>query len=113
MNTRMEKLGRYQIEGELGRGAMGVVYRAMDPAIGRAVAIKTIRLRDLADPTERAKLRERLFREAQSAGLLSHPNIVTVYDVGEEDEQAGRSSVKSERGGVRDPTPQAEDGEQP
>jgi serine/threonine-protein kinase len=88
MNTRMEKLGRYEMQDELGRGAMGVVYRAIDPAIGRAVAIKTIHLRELADASERGKLRERLFREAQSAGLLSHPNIVTIYDVGEEDETA-------------------------
>jgi serine/threonine-protein kinase len=64
---------------------MGIVYRALDPAIGRTVAIKTIRLSDLADPSERAKLRERLFREAQSAGVLSHPGIVTIYDVSEQD----------------------------
>jgi serine/threonine-protein kinase len=63
---------------------MGVVYRAQDPAIGRTVAIKTIRLSDLTDSTERERLRERLFREAQSAGILSHPNIVTIYDVFEE-----------------------------
>jgi tRNA A-37 threonylcarbamoyl transferase component Bud32 len=80
----MEAIGRYQILGELGRGAMGIVYRAQDPAIGRAVAIKTIRLSDLTDETEREQLRERLFREAQSAGTLSHPGIVVVYDVGEE-----------------------------
>ena len=63
---------------------MGVVYRAMDPTIGRTVAIKTIRLTEFADPTERARLRDRLMREAQSAGILSHPNIVTIYDVSEE-----------------------------
>jgi predicted Ser/Thr protein kinase len=82
----MESIGRYQILGELGRGAMGIVYRATDPAIGRPVAIKTIKLADFTDPTERARLRDRLFREAQSAGILSHPNIVTVYDVGEQEE---------------------------
>ena len=82
----MESIGRYQILGELGRGAMGIVYRALDPAIGRPVAIKTIKLADFSDPAERARLRDRLFREAQSAGILSHPNIVTVYDVGEQDE---------------------------
>ncbi len=71
--------------GELGRGAMGVVYRALDPSIGRTVAIKTIRLADLTDPTERSRLRDRLLREAQSAGMLSHPNIVTIFDVGEEE----------------------------
>ncbi len=78
----MDAIGRYQIIGELGRGAMGVVYRAQDPAIGRLVAIKTIRLADLSDQAERARLQERLFREAQSAGILSHPGIVVVYDVG-------------------------------
>ncbi len=65
---------------------MGVVYRAQDPAIGRIVAIKTIRLMDLADPSEQSKLRDRLMREAQSAGILSHPGIVTIYDVAEEDD---------------------------
>ena len=82
----MEQIGRYRILGEIGRGAMGVVYRAQDPAIGRIVAIKTIRLAELADPSERAKLRDRLIREAQSAGILSHPGIVTIYDVAEEGE---------------------------
>src|SRR5437868_116041 len=81
----MDKIGRYQVLGEIGRGAMGVVYRAQDPAIGRVIAIKTIRLSDLTDESERERLRERLFREAQSAGILSHPNIVTIYDVAEEE----------------------------
>src|SRR3954453_2597253 len=67
---------------------MGIVYRAQDPAIGRVVAIKTIRLGDLADASELSKLRERLMREAQSAGILSHPGIVIIYDVAEEDELA-------------------------
>ena len=80
----MDQIGRYRILGELGRGATGVVYRAQDPAIGRIIAIKTIRLSDFTDPTERERLRERLFREAQSAGMLSHPNIVTIYDIAEE-----------------------------
>src|SRR6204780_4752051 len=80
----MEKIGRYQVLGEIGRGAMGVVYRAQDPAIGRIIAIKTIRLSDFTDEAERERLRERLFREAQSAGMLSHPNIVTIYDIAEE-----------------------------
>lgn len=84
----MDRIGRYQILGELGRGAMGVVYKAQDSKIGRTVAIKTIRLSDLTEPRERARLRERLFREAQSAGILSHPNIVTIYDVQEEGETA-------------------------
>ena len=84
MIKRMEQIGRYKILDEIGRGAMGVVYRAQDPAIGRVVAIKTIRINDLADPSEQSKLRDRLLREAQSAGILSHPGIVTIYDVAEE-----------------------------
>jgi len=82
------QLGRYQIQEELGRGAMGVVYKALDPAIGRIVAIKTIRLTDLTDADERQQMRERLLREAQSAGVLSHRNIVTIYDVLEQEEFA-------------------------
>jgi len=84
----MPQLGRYQILGELGRGAMGVVYRALDPAIGRPVAIKTIRLAEITDVFERARLRERLLREAQAAGILSHPGIVAIYDVGQEGDMA-------------------------
>lgn len=84
----MDRIGRYQISKELGRGAMGVVYLAVDPTIGRNVAIKTIRLGEVTDPEERAKLRERLFREARSAGILSHPGIVTIYDMEEHDEVA-------------------------
>jgi serine/threonine protein kinase len=80
----VEQIGRYRILDELGRGATGVVYRAQDPAIGRIIAIKTIRLSDFTDEAERDRLRERLFREAQSAGILSHPNIVTIYDISEE-----------------------------
>lgn len=80
----IEQIGRYRIAGELGRGAMGVVYRAEDPAIGRTVAIKTIRLSDVTESRERQRLRERLLREAQSAGILSHPGIVTIYDIAEE-----------------------------
>jgi predicted Ser/Thr protein kinase len=82
----MEAIGRFQILSELGRGAMGIVYRAQDPTIGRAVAIKTIKLADLSDEAERGRLQERLFREAQSAGILSHPGIVVVYDVGQDGE---------------------------
>jgi len=80
----MEQIGRYQIQRELGRGAMGVVFLAKDPAIGRPVVIKTIRLREVADPQERQRLRERLLQEARMAGALSHPHIVTVYDAGEQ-----------------------------
>jgi serine/threonine protein kinase len=84
----MEKIGRYQVQAEIGRGAMGVVYRAQDPAIGRVIAIKTIRLSDFTDDSERERLRDRLVREAQSAGILSHPNIVTIYDIAEENGMA-------------------------
>jgi tRNA A-37 threonylcarbamoyl transferase component Bud32 len=84
----MQQIGRYRIVNELGRGAMGIVYRALDPAIGRTVAIKTFRLSDLADPTEREKIHGRLFREAHSAGILSHPGIVTIYDIAEEGDLA-------------------------
>ena len=84
MNPAVENIGRYRIVGELGRGAMGVVYKAQDPAIGRMIAIKSIRLGELTDESERERLRERLFREAQSAGILSHPGIVTIYDIAEE-----------------------------
>ncbi len=77
----MDRIGRYKIVRELGRGAMGVVYHAIDPNIGRPVAIKTIQLGGVRQPEEQARLRERLFREARSAGILSHPGIVTIYDV--------------------------------
>ncbi len=63
---------------------MGVVYKAQDPAIGRMIAVKSIRLGELTEDSERERLRERLFREAQSAGILSHPGIVTIYDIAEE-----------------------------
>ena len=84
----MEQIGRYKIVGELGRGAMGIVLKAQDPAIGRMIAIKSIRWGELTDESERERLRERLFREAQSAGILSHPNIVTIYDISDEGETA-------------------------
>jgi CHASE2 domain-containing sensor protein len=77
-------LGRYELKGILGKGAMGLVYRGVDPVINRTVALKTIRLDFLTDPAEIAEMKERLFLEAQAAGKLSHPNIVTIYDVGEE-----------------------------
>jgi len=80
----LQKLGRYEIIEELGRGAMGIIYKAKDPVIGRYVAIKTIRLGDFTDSTHVAELHSRLMREAQSAGVLSHPNIITIFDVGEE-----------------------------
>ena len=78
-------LGRYQIVKELGRGAMGVVFLGKDPTIQRFVAIKTMRLDEIDGPEELKQFRDRFFREAESTGRLSHPNIVTVYDAGEQD----------------------------
>lgn len=77
-------LGRYQIEKELGKGAMGVVYLGKDPKIGRVVAIKTMALAQEFEADELAEVKERFFREAETAGRLSHPNIVTIFDAGEE-----------------------------
>jgi serine/threonine-protein kinase len=77
-------LGRYQVEKELGKGAMGVVYLGKDPKIGRVVAIKTMALAQEFEADELAEVKERFFREAETAGRLSHPNIVTIYDAGEE-----------------------------
>ena len=74
--------GRYIMMEELGRGAMGVVYKAFDKLIGRPVALKTIPLE--VEETEREALVDRLKTEARTAGILDHPNIVTVFDVGEE-----------------------------
>ncbi len=79
----MKTLGRYKIVGELGRGAMGAVYRALDPLIDREVAIKTLLPNLPADVMQ--EVRARFLREARSAGRLSHPNIVTIFDVGEHD----------------------------
>jgi len=77
------KAGRYEILGELGRGGMGVVYRAKDPLIGRIVAVKTIRLSEEGTGMSHAQLVARFQTEARAAGLLTHPNIVVIYDVGE------------------------------
>jgi serine/threonine protein kinase len=84
----MDRIGRYKIVRELGRGAMGVVYHAIDPNIGRPVAIKTIQFASTRKPEELDRMRERLFREARSAGILSHPGIVTIYDVDQQGELA-------------------------
>ncbi len=75
-------LGRYEILEELGRGAMGIVYKAHDPLIERFVAIKTIKHKVLSE-TERPEYEARIFQEAKAAGQLNHPNIVTIYDLGE------------------------------
>jgi serine/threonine-protein kinase len=79
------KAGRYELLEELGRGAMGVVYKANDPVIGRDVAVKTMRLSEAGTGLTREELTARFQTEARAAGLLSHPNIVVVYDAGEED----------------------------
>src|SRR5271168_4454254 len=80
----MQNIGRYQVIEQIGAGAMGVVYKARDPMMGREVAIKTILTHAIEGP-QSAEFRERFFREAQAAGRLAHPGIVTVYDVSEHD----------------------------
>ncbi len=81
-------LGRFEIEKELGKGAMGVVYLGTDPKIGRQVAIKTMNLAQEFEADELAEVKARFFREAETAGRLNHPNIVTMYDAGEEQDLA-------------------------
>jgi CHASE2 domain-containing sensor protein/tRNA A-37 threonylcarbamoyl transferase component Bud32 len=81
-------LGRYQVEKELGKGAMGVVYLGKDPKIGRVVAIKTMALSQEFEGEELDDARERFFREAETAGRLQHQNIVTIFDAGEEHDLA-------------------------
>lgn len=87
-----QTFGRYTVVGQLGRGAMGVVYLASDPMLNRQVAVKTV---DLAvdDPAEREFLRNRLLRDARAAAVLKHPNIVSVHDVFED---GGRAYVVME-----------------
>ncbi|MDP2821215.1 MAG: serine/threonine-protein kinase [Sulfuritalea sp.] len=86
--TLPQKLGKYEIRGELGSGAMGVVYEGWDPGICRRVAIKTVR-RDQLDRAEAGEVLARFQREAQAAGRLTHPNIVGIYEFGEEPDPAG------------------------
>ncbi|MBM3390424.1 MAG: serine/threonine protein kinase [Betaproteobacteria bacterium] len=81
--TELKKLGKYEIRGELGQGAMGIVYDGFDPMIGRRVALKTVR-RDQLDRAEVEEILARFKREAQAAGRLSHPNIVSIYEYGED-----------------------------
>lgn len=88
IGTEKPMLGRYEIERELGRGAMGVVYQGTDPRINRTVAIKTLALAQEFDESELAEVKDRFFREAEAAGRLNHPNIVTIYDTGEEHDLA-------------------------
>ena len=84
----VHRIGRYVIQGELGRGGMGIVYDAHDPMIGRNVAVKVINLRAMSEGADEGFLRERLFREARSCGKLLHPGIVIVFDVGQAEESA-------------------------
>lgn len=81
-------LGRYEIIDELGKGAMGTVYLGKDPKINRRVAIKTMALSREFDPDELEEIKERFFHEAEIAGMLNHPNIVTIFDVGDEQDLA-------------------------
>lgn len=81
--TELKKLGKYEIRRELGQGAMGVVYEGFDPMIARRVALKTVR-RDQLDRAEVEEILARFKREAQAAGRLNHPNIVQIYEYGEE-----------------------------
>jgi serine/threonine-protein kinase len=83
MAKKTAKIGRYKILGELGRGAMGIVYKAEDPNLDRIVALKTIVLE--VDAEGRKEYEKRFFLEAKAAGKLNHPNIVTAFDFGEED----------------------------
>jgi len=80
----MKKIGKYKIQCILGKGGMGIVYKALDPDIEREVAIKTIRFDTLTDGTAKDDLMARFIREARAAGKLAHPNIITIYDVGRE-----------------------------
>src|SRR5690606_30192958 len=108
-------LGRYQVEKELGKGAMGVVYLGRDPKINRVVAIKTMALSQEFDEDELAEVKARFFREAETAGSLNHPNIVTIFDAGEEHDLAyiameflkGRDLVPYTRPGSLMPLSQA------
>jgi serine/threonine-protein kinase len=100
-------LGRYSVEKELGKGAMGVVYQGRDPKIGRVVAIKTLALSNEFEGEELNDARQRFFREAETAGRLQHPHIVTIFDAGEEHDLAyiameflpGRDLVEHTRAG--------------
>lgn len=110
-------LGRYQVEKELGKGAMGVVYLGRDPKINRVVAIKTMALSQEFDEDELADVKERFFREAETAGRLNHPHIVTIFDAGEEHDLAyiameflkGRDLVPQTKQGQLLPLPKVMD----
>src|SRR6185295_11273641 len=81
--AELTKLGKYEIRRELGKGAMGIVYEGFDPLIERLVAIKTIRPEQL-EASQAAEILARFKREAQAAGRLNHPNIVAIYEYGED-----------------------------
>ena len=80
----MKKIGKYEIQSILGKGAMGIVYKALDPDINRKVAVKTIRFDLASEETDNEEIMQRFMREAQAAGKLTHPNIITIFDVGRE-----------------------------
>ncbi len=104
MKSPIEKpmLGRYSVEEELGKGAMGVVYLGKDPKINRVVAIKTMALSDEFEESDLEEVKSRFFREAESAGRLNHPNIVTIFDAGEEHDLA-YIAMEFLKGGDMDP----------
>ncbi len=81
-------LGRYRLERELGRGAMGTVYLASDPTIGRKLAVKTLPIMEAYQGAEQAEVAARFFKEAEAVGRLDHPNIVSIHDAGKEHDVA-------------------------
>lgn len=89
----IKSFGRYQVEGILGKGAMGIVFQGVDPKINRYVAIKTLQLNDDLDGDSLTETKQRFFREAETAGNLSHANIVTIYDVGEQQQENSNHSL--------------------
>ncbi len=89
----IENFGRYQVEAILGKGAMGIVFQGVDPKINRHVAIKTLQLSHDLDSEGLAETKKRFFKEAETAGNLSHANIVTIYDVGEENQPNSNQSL--------------------
>ncbi len=100
--TPQKTLGKYQIQGELGKGAMGVVYRGFDPALEREVAIKVMGAATLSDP----ELKKRFEQEAKASARLQHPNIVTVYDFGYDDQGVpymAMEFLKGQRSRAADP----------
>src|ERR1043166_2293522 len=96
-----EKIGKYVIQSVLGKGAMGVVYKAFDPHIERIVAIKTVR-KDLVDPDLAVQVMARFQNEAKAAGRLLHPNIVSVYEYGEDEFNAFIAMEYVEGTGLRE-----------